>query len=121
MGTRMIVRRAERMANTTDASVAGSIVINDTEVELPSPLTWDALKRKTSALGPTTKINIQNLNGKPEAVNELLDFTVKSIPPEGLYSVYFENWLAISGLEIDIFAMMANKATTLKELSICYM
>ena len=88
----MQVRRAERMANTTDASVSGSIIINDNQVDLPSPLTWGAMKRKTSAFEPTTKMNFQGLNGKPEAVNELLDFTVKSIPPEGLYSIYFENW-----------------------------
>ena len=109
------------MVDSTDATLTGTININDNQVDLPSPVTWDSLKRATSALEPTTKINYQCLNGQPEAVNELLDFTVKSIPPEGLYSIYFENWQAINGLEIDIFAMMANKATTLKELSICYM
>ena len=79
------------------------------------------MKRSTGADTVATKINIQRLNGSAEAVNELLDFTVKTIPPEGLESIYFENWEAIMGIELDILAMMANKASTLKELSICYM
>ena len=51
----------------------------------------------------------------------MLDYMVKTVPPEGLDSIHFENWESITELETDVFAMMANKATTLKSLSISYM
>ena len=121
IGKRLIDRRAVRMAQCADATITGMVQFNDNQIELPTPFTWAAMKRNTGADTVATKINLQRLNGAAEAVSELLDFTVKMIPPEGLESVYFENWEAITGLELDILAMMANKASTLKELSICYM
>ena len=83
-GKRLIDRRAVRMAQCADATITGIVQFNDNQVDLPSPFTWAAMNRVTGADTVANKINLQRLNGAGEVINELLDFTVKTIPPEGL-------------------------------------
>ena len=59
--------------------ISGTVTL-DRDLILPDPFSWSALTRNNSFTNVKKRIQMADISGRTEAVNELLDFIIDKVP-----------------------------------------
>ena len=77
------------------------------------------MQKSKFAQGEITDLEFRNLGGSPEALNELLDFSVQQVPDNGLKRIFISGWGdTVDAVEAEILTLLAAKASDIKTLFI---
>ena len=83
------------MTACPDATVSGTIKFNDKDVRAKfASLRWNDMETAFAQHPPITSIYISDLDGEPEAVNQLLVFVTHKVQqhPQQLNKIFFADW-----------------------------
>ena len=110
------------MTSCPFATVKGTIIFNYEDVKAKfASLGWYYMETAFAQHPPIYSIDIEDLDGAPEAVNQLLDFVAYKLEqhPEQLREIKFRNWMYQGEIEDIIatrLASIGSRAIHLKEL-----